>query len=282
MAEDFEFSLGSVETSILGHALGVDVHQFPLRIHNTTIDPARLARLARLVYDELENRRLSVRGRLHRSVHTAFSLLGDNRVTVAISGLDGHGDDIAVLAVSDGAQAVGVQQLPGEDTVRFRLFPDERLVGVLAGVLPPMPAAPGGVLVARGAAPSDPRSPMAQRRQALVEEDLEESAAFGELEIQAEIRPRERPLPEESGADDEALRRILGRERLGGGHIITAARGRHGQRREAPSLGWLDTDLGRHLVESDTGPHGVFLARYIPADEATVAERIRGRIASVY
>jgi hypothetical protein len=279
MVDRFDFTLDSAEAAVLGRAFEVDIRQFPLRIRSTTIDPVRFVKLARMVYEELERRKLSVAGELNRWVRLAFELLAGYRVSVALSGSDVQDGEIAVLAVTDGAQALAITQADGRDQLRFAVFPDEDLVKVLARALPPIGAAPTGVLtVTRDSA--RPRSAMAARRQAEAEFDDEETEAFGTLQIQQVVRPR-RATRAAGLTEEEQLEEILSRPRVGGGYFSASGRGRHGELRTAPPVSWLDTDDGRYLVYTG-GEGGRLNARYVPAGTGDVADAVQQVISAVY
>jgi EspG family len=150
-ADRFGFTVNPVELSVLGRAFGVRSRLFPLRLGETTVDPARYALVARVVDDMLERRGLSESGRLHPPVRTAFELLADHRVTVSISGPD----ELTGLAVSDGVQAMTITQ--GTDGVlSFALFPADELVGAVVGVLPRVRAAAGTPVMVGAHGASDP------------------------------------------------------------------------------------------------------------------------------
>jgi hypothetical protein len=292
MAERFDFSLGSVEATVVGRALGVDIRQFPLRIGNVTVDPARFAHVAGQVFQALELRRLSISGELHPSVKMAFELLRDRRVSVSINGIDGLGGDIAVLVVTDGAQALGITQPPGEDTLHFALFADEDLVDVLSGVLPAAEAATTGAHTVEDRPRAVAVSAMAARRQAEAELDDEETDAFGNIELRAVVQARPpsersrsarvraaRPQSEDSA---EVLERVLSGRRMGGGHVIATGYGRRGEILTANPLSWLDTEYGRYLVWTDTDDSGTVSARYEPAGRLDVGRAILNSISSIY
>lgn len=280
MVSRFDFMLGSVEAVVVGRAVGVDVRVFPLRISNTTVDPVRFARLARQVYFDLEDRRLSVRGELSRQVRLAFELLGEHRVAVTASGTDVQFGDLAVFAATDGAQALTIGQADGEDRLWFSLFPDEELVRTLAEAPPAMDPAPTGPLSLQHRE-DRPRSAMAARRQAEEEFDDEETEAFGSLQVRRVVRSRGSALAHDE-TDDERLEEIFAEPRLGGGYFTATGRGRHGERRSAPPLTWLDTEAGRYLVQTMTDGSGTLTARYVPAGFADVAEAVRTTISAVY
>lgn len=278
MADRFDFTLGSVEASVVGRALGVDVRRFPLRIRNTTIDLDRFAKLAMLVAEQLESRGLSTSGTLHPSVRTALTLFSGNQVTISITGLDDTGEDIAMLAMTDGAQALRVTQPAGEDSIHFSLFADEDLVEQLSGALPMAPAARTRTLcVEHREGPA--RSATARRRQARAEAERKETDAFDNIEVVAKVDvPPSSPGPR---TDLELLREILAGERSGGGFMAATGRGRHGELRSASPVGWVDTSQGRYLVET-TQAEGVTTARYVPAGHAEVAKAVQHLISSVY
>lgn len=149
------FTLDPVELSVLRQTFGVRSRLFPLRLGNTAHDPVRFAALATAVDDALAGRGLVADG---HPVCTAFELLAEHRVAVSITGAgDKPGEDLTVLAVSDGVRALSITQL-SEHELRFTLFPDEELVDAIVAVLPPARAATelagprvgGGLLVASG------------------------------------------------------------------------------------------------------------------------------------
>jgi hypothetical protein len=281
MAERFEFTLGSVEASIVGQALDVDVRRFPLRIRNSSIDPVRFAKVAVRVYKALELRRLSIDGEFHPSVRIAFELLGNSHVSVAMSGIDDRGGDIAVLAATDGAQALAITQQAGDDSLWFNLFSDDKLVDTLAAVLPPARPASTGVHTVEQRAQRSV-SAMTARRLAEAEEDEVETDAFGNIQLMGVVRPRASVAARESGAGVDVLERVMAGKRLGGGHIIATGTGRHGEHLTATPLSWLDTEDGRYLVRSTTGAQGTMAAEYVPAGVTDVAKAIRQVISSVY
>ena len=267
MAERFDFTLDPVEADVLGQALGAPARIFPFRFRTTTGDPRRLAALAGQVDAGLARRRLSVRGRLNNQVRTAFALFAEHRVLVAIAGIDGLGATIAVAALTDGAQALGITQSAADDRLGFSLFSDEEFVDVLAGVLPAVAGADGPVVTAERRA--DPgMSAMRRRRLAEAERDHEESLAFDTLELGPSVGPGAPLSPDEPD--------FLAGARFGGGQIVVTGRG------AAPTLGWVDTELGRYLVHAQAGPDGAVSAHYEPAGRDVVAEAIGRAVAHVY
>lgn len=282
MAERFEFVLDVVEALVVGPAAGGDIRQYPLRVGALPSDPVRFVKLAKQVYTDLEQRRLSVGGELHPGVRTAFELLGEHRVAVAVTGIDGLGADVAVLAVTDGAQALGVTQSPGSDDLLFSLFADEELVDVITGVLPPAPAATTGAHTVRREATRQV-SAMTERRMAEAEAEEEETDAFGNIEVRGVVRPGRRPLAAPARKSDTAvLEQVLTAPRLGGGHLAVTGFGRHGERITGDPVSWLDTGDGRYLVYARTGDAGDFTADYVPAGRAELSRAIRTAIAAVY
>lgn len=282
MAERFEFVLEVVEALVVGPAAGGDIRQYPLRIGALPSDPVRFVKLAKQVYTDLEQRRLSVAGELHPGVRTAFELLAEHRVAVSVTGIDGLGADVAVLAVTDGAQALGITQAPETDQLLFSLFADEELVDVVTGVLPPAPAATTGAhTVRRGA--TRQVSAMTERRIAEAEAEEEETDAFGNIEVRGVVRPgRRRPAPPAKKSDTAVLEQVLTAPRLGGGHLAVTGFGRHGERISGDPVSWLDTGDGRYLVHARTGEAGDFTADYVPAGRAELSRAIRAAIAAVY
>jgi hypothetical protein len=276
VSETFEFTLGSVEADVVGQALGVSVRRFPLKLRNTTTDPARQIRLAALVAEQLMERGLSTSSALHPGVRTAFELFADQRVSASISGVDGFGDAIAVLVLTDGAQAVGVTQNAGKDELLFSLFSDDEIVDVLAGVLPDMPPASGSEVTFR--APVEHHATAWDARKAAERaEDEEETDAFGNLQVAGHVDvPRSGRRGFRAG-DEERLREAMSARRLGGGLIEVSGRGGSGSR----SWGWVDTEEGRYLVltERERDEHVI---TYKPASRAAVAGSFRDALARAY
>ncbi|WP_020660144.1 ESX secretion-associated protein EspG [Amycolatopsis benzoatilytica] len=283
MADRFEFVLDVVEALVIGEATGGNIRQFPLRIGSLPSDPARFVQVAKKVNDSVEERRLSVGDDLRPSVRTAFELLAKPRVSVAVSGVDGLGADIAVLALTDGRQALGITQDPKTDQLLFSLFADEELVEVVAGVLPRARPASTGAATVRQAA-SQEVSAMTARRRAEAAEDEEETDAFGMIEVSGRVEAR-RPDPRVSRAPAggvEVLERVLAQPRLGGGQISVTGWGRHGERRGGTPLGWLDTADGRYLIKSEVSPAGDLTADYLPAGHRDLARAVQQAISAVY
>ena len=280
MADRFEFTLDVVEALVVGQATGGDIRQFPLRIGTVPADPVRFVRVATQVYRGMEERRLSVQGELHPAVRTAFGLLAESRVAVAVTGVDGLGSDLSVLALTDGRQALGITQDPRSDELAFSLFPDEDLVEVITGVLPAARAATTPAQTVHREAPQEV-SAMTARRRAEAAEDKDETDAFGSLRIVKTRSSRARARPGEQPGGD-VLRQVLAAPRLGGGHILTTGRGRFGELRTADPMSWLDTEDGRYLVHTTTGHSGELSANYVPAGRAGVARAVQQAISVVY
>ncbi|WP_433407973.1 ESX secretion-associated protein EspG [Saccharomonospora azurea] len=276
MSETFEFTLGSVEADIVGQALGVNVRRFPLKLRNTTTDPARRRRLAILVAEQLVERGLATSTVLHPAVRTAFGLFADHRVSGSISGVDGFGDDIAVLVLTDGAQALGVTQNAKSDDLLFSLFSDDEIVDVLTGVLPEMPPVAGSEVVLRARADA-PATAWDARKAAERAEDEEETDAFGNLQVAGRVDvPRGARRGFRAG-DEDRLRQAMAGRRLGGGAIEVSGRGGAVSR----SWGWLDTEEGRYLVLSEREQDEQVIT-YRPAGRADVAGAFRDGLARAY
>lgn len=276
MSETFEFTLGSVEADIVGQALGVNVRLFPLKLRNTTTDPTRRHRLTALVAEQLVDRSLATSTALHPSVRRAFGLFADHRVSGSISGVDGFGDTIAVLVLTDGAQALGVTQNAESDDLLFSLFSDDEIVDVLSGVLPQMPPVAGSEVVLRARADAHATAWDA-RKAAERAEDEEETDAFGNLEVAGRVdAPRGARRGFRAG-DEERLRQAMAGRRLGVGSIQVSGRGGAASR----SWGWLDTEDGRYLVLSER-EHDEQVITYKPASRADVAGAFRDALARAY
>jgi hypothetical protein len=281
MADRFEFTLDVVEALVVGQATGGDIRQFPLRIGTVPADPVRFVRVATQVYRGMEDRRLSVQGELHPAVRTAFGLLAQSRVTVAVTGIDGLGADLAVLALTDGRQALGVTQDPRSDELTFSLFPDEDLVEVITGVLPAARAATTPAQTVHREAPQEV-SAMTARRRAEAADDKDETDAFGSLRIVKTRSGRGRARAGEQPGGGDVLQQVLAAPRLGGGHILTTGRGRFGELRSGDPMSWLDTEDGRYLIHTTTSRSGELSANYVPAGRSGVARAVQQAISAVY
>lgn len=275
----FEFSLNTVEASVLGRALGVDIRQFPLRIGPTSADPERFARIIKQVSLDLSARRLLVSGELNRFVRSAFELLSDHRVSVAVNGTTVQTGDIAVLSVTDGSQALAIEQPDGQDQLWFHLLPDDELVDGLVSVLPEMGPAPGGPLNVSQQAGR--RLSAAAQRRVRAQLDEEETEAFGSVEISDVVQAGSSPRAS-GDSEREWLEEILAGPRLGNGYFVATGRTRHNERRPASPLTWLDTELGRYLVQARTDRAGTTIAEYLPAGTDDVADAIGQLISTVY
>ncbi|SFA71364.1 EspG family protein [Amycolatopsis marina] len=279
MADRFEFTLGSVELSIIGQALGVNVRQFPLRVRGTTTDPVRLVRLAKRVHQDLERRRLSSSGALHSSVRAAVELFGSHRVAVAITGTDGRGADITVLTLTDGRQALGITQSAGADEMTFALFSDDELVEVLTGVPPLLRGAQGPALTVEHR-PDPSVSAMVARRRAEAEHDEDETDAFGNIELRGVVQAVS-PVRQRARRDDiDELTGVLAGGRMGSGYIVVTSGG--GGRGPIPPLTWLDTEQGRYLVRTSTDESGTVTAEYVPAGTAELADAVQDLLSVAY
>lgn len=274
MTRRADFYLGTVEATVVGRVFDVDIRTFPLKIRNTTTDPTRFARLAKQVDTALTAEGLAENGRLDPAVTTAFELWSRPHVSVSISGVDGLGDDIAVLAFTDGARALGVTQAAGSDLLDFALFTDEEFAEVLAGVLPRMPAAATGSYTVRRRT-RQPVSAMTARRRAARELEDDEDEAFASARFTGAVRSA-RGEARGPLSDEEALTELMSGARLGGGRIVMT-----GVRGAASPLSWLDTEHGRFLVEAEEDA-GTLIAHYRPAGWADLVAAIRQRIAGIY
>lgn len=276
MTDRFEFTLGSIEATIVGRAVNADVRRFPLRVRNTTVDPGRFVEVALRVDAELTRRGLASGGRLHSLVRTAFTLFARHQVSVSVTGRNEHGDDLAMLAMSDGRQALRVVQPPKVDTLHFTLFSDEELDYEISAFLPRMPAAPKGTLtVEHRTAPA--MSAMTARRRA----EEEETDAFGNLDV---IGTLEAEPVRQAGrrGDAERLGEIMAGQRRGVGFMAATGLRRNGERRSAPPLGWVDTEQGRYLVRTATAADGATVATYQPAGSVELQDAVQRVISSVY
>ncbi|WP_033293514.1 ESX secretion-associated protein EspG [Amycolatopsis jejuensis] len=281
MADRFEFGLDVVEALVIGEATGGDIRRYPLRIGAVPSDPVRFVRVAAQVHRAVEERRLSANGDLIPRVRLAFGLLARPRVSVAVSGIDGLGADIAVLALTDGRQALGITQDPESDELLFSLFADEELVEVVTGVLPRARPASTGAHTVRQETVREV-SAMTARRRAEAAEDEVETDAFGMIEVSGRVQPRADPRISRRPGSPEVLARVFAQPRLGGGHITVSGWGRHGERTAADPLSWLDTEDGRYLVRTTSGDAGEVSADYVPAGRSEVARAVQQAISAVY
>lgn len=225
--------------------------------------------------DEVERRELSSADTLHPSVRNALELFNSHQVSVSVTGWNARQEDLAMVAMSDGAQALAVTQAPKSDTLRFSLFADEDLVSTIAGFLPSTKATPARTFTVEHR-PTPAMSAMAQLRRA----EAEETDAFRNVDVVGQLaEPNRRTQP---GNDAERLAEIMSGERLGSGFLAATGRRRTGELRSAPPVGWVDTGQGRYLVETTTAANGATVATYRPAGATELATTVRHVISSVY
>lgn len=279
VSDKYDFVLGSVEASVVGQALGVDIRRFPLRIRNTTIDRDRLRGLAARVGDRLAERGLLAGrsgGEPNPRLKRAFELLADHRVSVAVSGIDARQHDIAALLATDGAEALRITQRHGEDELYFTSLSDDDFLGTVADALPRMGAAPGAGATIRHSA-AKYRSAYSAHKAAERDHEEAETQAFGNLKI---VRMTETPRRSRGSTltEEQQLGRALSGERMGVGRIVASG---HGGRATRRLLSWVDTDDGRHLIHiEETGDE--LVARYEPTGYADLSRAIRDLVADLY
>ncbi|MFD8494231.1 ESX secretion-associated protein EspG [Amycolatopsis sp. NPDC059657] len=281
MANRFAFTVNTVQAQILGRAHNVDVRRFPLELPGLGHDPAHLVTLAGVVSQELDKQGLSRRGRLLPAAREAFALFADDRVSVAVTGIDGTDQHFAALGLSDGAQGMTVFQYAEQYVWEIDLMPDESWIPDLVALLPEQPAAPHRPLSVTTPATAA-SSAYATRQAAERAHEEDETAAFGGMRVQSVVRPPVNPFHRRGRSDAEMLADILSQPRFGSGRFLISARDRHGRNHVADPFGWLDTDDGRYLVHTHIEPDGSHTTSYASADHHDVADAIRTAIGTVY
>lgn len=279
MAILFNFTLDRVQTAVLGYAFGVRVARHPLVLPRIDTDPERLLHSLKVSLHLLRKRRLHSDGVVSPRVRTAFGLFATGRVEVALSGIADGDRHYGALGLSDGRQALVVDQEDGSGDVCFRLLQDEDWVDALASLAPPMPAGPGRELVVDEERPV-PRSAFATRRAQAVDADVRETRMFEEEPVMSMVRPPERPFHGRTRSDRDLAADVLMRERLGSGRMTAGGRGRNGPRRTDPVV-WFDTTTGRYLLHTVSSDASTTI-RLRPGGSRELAGAIRDAVGVVY
>ncbi|AUI59591.1 ESX secretion-associated protein EspG [Amycolatopsis sp. BJA-103] len=281
MAIDFGFTLDRVQVTVLGYAFGVQVTRYPLTLPRIDPDPVRLLHTVTVANILLRKRRLCSSGGVNARVRAAFGLFADARVEIALTGVTGTGDQFGVLGLSDGRQALIVEQADRDSDVGFRLLPDEDWVDELACHAPSMPAGHGRELVFTDTLPVS-RSAFAARRAREVDEDAAETRQFEQDSVMSMVRPPQHLFHGHTRTDRETAAGILAGERLGSGRLLVTGRGRGPSgRRHTDPVAWFDTAAGRYLLYSSTS-EGTATVRLRPGGTRELAHCLRDAVGTVY
>ncbi|MCP2243337.1 ESX secretion-associated protein EspG [Lentzea aerocolonigenes] len=249
-----------VELDVLGVALRLDVRQFPFSIPHFAVEAEERLRLGQAAQDGLTARGL-IRGNDFASeLVQVLSVYARGRVAIAMRGVTGQEQDLALAVIDDHAGVLAVQQ---GAALRFELTQPDSVIRRLVGLLPPQSAGPGtSVTVTAKAAPA------ARRR---VEED------FSEFTFTSTVRAvGHSPAAQRAAAED-----ILRHPRLGGGDFLVTVRGRNSRQSTPIAMNWLDTQAGRYAILNTTDRDGRLQATYTPADLAALDRHLTHIVRSV-
>ncbi|WP_158102918.1 ESX secretion-associated protein EspG [Lentzea kentuckyensis] len=249
-----------VELDVLGVALRLDVRQFPFSIPHFAVEAEERLRLGQAAQDDLIARGLIRGDNFAPELVQALNVYARGRVAIAMRGVAGEEQHLALAVIDDRVSVLAVQQ--GE-ALRFELTEPDSVIRRLVGLLPPQYAGPGtSVTVTAKTAPTTRRR---------VEED------FSEFTFTSTVRAAgHTPAAQRAVAED-----ILRHPRLGGGDFLVTVRGRNSRQSTPVTMNWLDTQAGRYAVLNSTDPDGRLQATYTPADLTALDRHLTQIVRSV-
>jgi hypothetical protein len=248
------FGLSFAAVDILSEGLGVNPRVYPFEIPSFGEFVEDRVRIAGAVRTDLINRGLADNRDLAPDVRDALSLLSNFQVAVAVMGDVEDGRMIFARAAATAKRGVVIRQ---EDQIlRFDLVRPESLARSVVALLPPLNPGPGqSVTISR------PNSKPVQGDE------------FG---LGQQVRsPRTTNTAQLRIAED-----ILRRKRLGSGHFTVTGRDRFGRVVRTPSLGWIDTDAGRYVVQSHVDENAT-TGTYFPADNNRIIHQLNELLKAV-
>nr|CTQ93341.1 hypothetical protein [Kibdelosporangium sp. MJ126-NF4] len=208
------------------------------------------------IKEDLINRGLADHRGLGPEVTDALRMFTDYHVAVALMGDVEGGKKVYARGAVAGGKGMVVRQ--EDQLLKFEMVRPEGLARAVAALLPPLRPGPGqSVTITR---------PVAHP----VTAD-DENLAFRQPVSRAVT-----PNPAQLRGAEEMLRR----KRLGSGHFAVTGRDRNGNVKQAPALGWIDTDAGRYLVQNlarDDVEGGTFF----PADGPRLINQLNELLQSV-
>ncbi|ALG13965.1 ESX secretion-associated protein EspG [Kibdelosporangium phytohabitans] len=254
MAETFGLSFAAVD--ILSEGLRLNCRVYPFTIPSFGEYAEDRVRIAGAIKDDLINRGLANHRGLGPEVVGALRMLTDFHVSVAVMGDVEGGRKVYARGAAVGRKAMVVRQ---EDQVlKFEMVRPEGLARAVAGLLPPLKPGPGqSVTITRPTA-----HPVTADDENVT---FRQPVARAQHTNPAQLR----------GAEE-----VLRRKRLGSGHFAVTGRDRNGNTKQAPGLGWIDTDAGRYLVQN-LAREDVEGGTFFPADSARMTNQLNELLMSV-
>jgi hypothetical protein len=267
-SSEFAFSLSLAAIDLLWDELGLGT---PVRIFEVPSVGATMedrARLRTVVLDEMASRRLAYRGRPEPEVEEALALLSRFQQAIDVVAMldrDDLSDRVMARAASNGRTAVLARLR--DQTVTFDTYRPESLVAETVRLIGDERPGPGRSVTYPEAAP-EVRQPVTARHAAADE---------GFRGVFEPVRPAQ------SGYDLErrAAKTMWERPRTRAGMFTVYGRDRLGRERSAPVLTWFDTEEGRYLGHTRTGPDGQQWTTYAPADVPRITQQLVGLLNSV-
>ncbi|ONI73258.1 hypothetical protein ALI144C_45925 [Actinosynnema sp. ALI-1.44] len=255
MAETFGLSFAAVD--ILSEGLRLNCRVYPFTIPSFGEYADDRVRIAGAIKEDLINRGLADHRGPGPEVVGALRMLTDYHVSVAVMGDVESGRKIYARAAAAGNKAMIVRQ--EDQLLKFALVRPEGLARAVAALLPPLKPGPGqSVTITR---------PTAHPVTAEDDDNMtfRQPVARSQTTNPAQLR----------GAEE-----ILRRKRLGSGHFAVTGRDRNGNTRQAPGLGWIDTDAGRYLVQNLDRPD-MEGGTFFPADGQRMINQLNELLMSV-
>lgn len=252
------FGLSFAAVDILSEGLRVNCRVYPFKVPSFGEFVEDRVRIAGAIRDDLISRGLADHRQLAPEVVDAIRLLSDYQVAVAVMGDVEGGRKIFARGAATARRGMVVTQ---EDQIlKFEVIRPEALARSVVALLPAAKAGPGqSVTITKPVAHHRARRP--------------DDEGFGLRQPVA--APRSSSTAQIRGAEE-----MLRRKRLGSGHFAVTGRDRHGKTREAPGLGWIDTDAGRYLVQAHIDENTMG-GTYFPADGARLTHQLNELLKSV-
>ncbi|GAB3911027.1 ESX secretion-associated protein EspG [Kibdelosporangium lantanae] len=248
------FGLSFAAVDILSEGLGVNCRVYPFEIPSFGEFAEDRVRIADAIRTDLISRGLADYRDLAPAVRDGLRLLSDYQVAVAVMGDVEEGRQVFARAAATANRGVVIRQ-EGQ-ILRFDMVRPESLARSVVALLPPLNPGPGqSVTISR------PNSTPARPD----EGGFAQQVRSARTATTAQIR-----IAEE----------ILRRKRLGSGHFTVTGRDRFGRAVRAPSLGWIDTDAGRYVVQSHVDENAT-TATYFPADNNRIIHQLNELLKSV-
>jgi hypothetical protein len=248
------FGLSFAAVDILSAGLQVNCRVYPFQIPSFGEFAEDRVRIADAIKQDLINRGLADQRNLAPEVSDAIRLLSDYQVAIAVMGEVQGGKKVYARGAATGRRGMVVIQ--EEQVLKFEMVRPEGLARAIVALIPNAKAGPGqSVTITQQKAHPKPQD--------------------DDLGFRRVAPPRTNSTAQLRGAEE-----ILRRPRVGSGHFAVTGRDRNGKIAQAPSLGWIDTDAGRYLVQAHAS-EDVDGGTYFPADNARIIHQLNELLKSV-